>query len=147
LIESVRAANADPGNRLKVVIRGDPEFDPIVQQQTSPITHSEEEESMTEKRAKRSTKAKGTKPTKAPKAETGKMSALDAAAKVLAEEGRPMTAKELIDAMAAKGYWTSPGGKTPHATLSAAIGTEIQKKGAASRFAKPAPGKFTLRAE
>jgi hypothetical protein len=83
---------------------------------------------------------------KAPKAE-GKMSALDAAAKVLAEEGRPMTAKELIEAMAAKGYWTSPGGKTPEATLSAALGTEINKKGDASRFAKPAPGKFALRTE
>jgi len=82
--------------------------------------------------------------TKAPKAE-GKMSALDAAAKVLAEEGRPMTAKELIEAMTAKGYWTSPGGKTPEATLSAALGSEINKKGNASRFAKAAPGKFTLR--
>ena len=29
----------------------------------------------------------------------------------------PMNAKEMIEAMAAKGYWTSPGGKTPHATL------------------------------
>ena len=73
------------------------------------------------------------------------MPALDAAAKVLAEEGRPMTAKELIEAMAAKGYWTSPGGKTPEATLSAALGSEINKKGDASRFVKPAPGKFALR--
>lgn len=81
---------------------------------------------------------------KAPKAES-KMSALDAAAKALAEEGRPMSAKELIEAMAIKGYWTSPGGKTPEATLSAAIGSEINKKGDASRFAKPAPGKFALR--
>ena len=75
------------------------------------------------------------------------MSALDAADKVLAEEGRPMTAKELIEAIAAKGYWTSPGGKTPEATLSAAIGTEINKKGQASRFARPEPGKFTLRGQ
>ena len=82
--------------------------------------------------------------TKAPTAE-GKMSALDAAAKVLAEEGRPMTAKELIEAMAVKGYWTSPGGKTPEATLSAALGTEINKKSQASRFARPEPGKFALR--
>jgi len=81
-------------------------------------------------------KAAKTKKSKA-KAE-GKMSALDAAAKVLAEEGRPMSAKELIEAMAVKGYWTSPGGKTPEATLSAALGNEINKKGDASRFAKPA---------
>jgi hypothetical protein len=50
-----------------------------------------------------------------------KLSALDAAAKVLEEAGEPMNAKQMIDAMAAKGYWTSPGGKTPHATLYAAI--------------------------
>ena len=30
-------------------------------------------------------------------------------------------------------------------TVSAALGSEINKKGNASRFAKPAPGKFTLR--
>jgi hypothetical protein len=47
--------------------------------------------------------------------------------------------------MAAKGYWTSPGGKTPEATLSAALGSEINKKGQASRFARPEPGQFALR--
>ena len=47
----------------------------------------------------------------------GKLSALDAAAKVLAEAGQPMTAKAMIDAMAAKGYWTSPAGQTPQGTL------------------------------
>ncbi|HEY7159456.1 MAG TPA: winged helix-turn-helix domain-containing protein [Gemmataceae bacterium] len=153
--DAVREANADPSGHFKVVIQGDPEFDPTFHQ-PSPVNHSEENV-MTDKKRSRKRKAakvegdaqtKATTPkaakTKAPKAE-GKMSALDAASKVLAEEGRPMTAKELIEAMAAKGYWTSPGGKTPEATLSAAIGTEINKKGSASRFAKPAPGKFTLR--
>src|SRR5450755_1773197 len=42
-----------------------------------------------------------------------KLSALDAAAKVLAETRTPMSCQELIGAMAGKGYWTSPGGKTP----------------------------------
>lgn len=46
-----------------------------------------------------------------------KLSALDAAAKVLGEAGQPMNCQEMIQAMAAKGYWTSPGGKTPSATL------------------------------
>ena len=73
------------------------------------------------------------------------MSAIDAAAKVLAETGTPMTCKELIGAMAAKGYWTSPGGKTPDATLNAAILREISVKGEQSRFVKPAPGRFALR--
>ena len=31
-----------------------------------------------------------------------------------------MRAKEIIDQMAAKGYWNSPGTKTPHATVVAA---------------------------
>jgi hypothetical protein len=74
-----------------------------------------------------------------------KLSALDAAAKVLGETGTPMTCKELIGAMAAKGYWTSPGGRTPDATLAAAIIREIAVKGEQSRFVKPAPGRFALR--
>ncbi len=74
----------------------------------------------------------------------GKLSALDAAAKVLAEAGQPMTSKEMIDAMAAKGYWTSPGGKTPQATLYAAILREIQTKGAEARFTKTERGHFAL---
>ena len=53
-----------------------------------------------------------------------------------------MNAKEMIEAMAAKEYWTSPGGKTPHATLYAAIVREITTKGKESRFTKPEPGKF-----
>ena len=46
-----------------------------------------------------------------------KMSALDAAVKVLSESKEPLRAKEMIERMAAKGYWNSPGGKTPAATL------------------------------
>jgi hypothetical protein len=81
-----------------------------------------------------------TKKSKAAKPQ--RMSALDAAAKVLQESGEPMNAKALIEAMAAKGYWTSPGGKTPQATLSAAIQREIQVKGKGSRFKKPSKGHF-----
>jgi len=51
------------------------------------------------------------------KGQDGQLSCLNAAAKVLAEKGEPMTCKEMIEAMATKGYWTTPGGKTPHATL------------------------------
>jgi hypothetical protein len=71
-----------------------------------------------------------------------RMSGLDAAAKVLAESGQPMTAKEMIEAAEAKGYWKSPGGKTPHATVYSAIIREIAKKGDASRFVKTERGKF-----
>src|SRR5260370_19685122 len=77
-------------------------------------------------------------PTKPPK----QMSALEAAAKVLTETGRPMSCPELIVAMAAKGYWSSPKGKTPAATLYAAITRETTTKGAAGRFRKVGRGQF-----
>lgn len=80
------------------------------------------------------------KPVETPAA---KLSQIDAALKVLAEHGGSMNCKEMVDAMSAKGYWTSPGGATPHATLYSAILRQIQKKGAASRFAKAEKG-FTL---
>ncbi len=72
------------------------------------------------------------------------MSALDAAAKVLGEAKQPMNTKEMIDAMAAKGYWNSPGGKTPAATLYSAILRECQKKGKDARFKKVDRGRFAL---
>jgi len=61
-------------------------------------------------------KAAVTKPKK-----TKKVSALDAAAQLLAETGQAMTCAALIEAMAAKGSWTSPGGKTPASTLYTAV--------------------------
>ena len=73
----------------------------------------------------------------------GKLSALDAAAKVLAEAGKAMSTKEMVEAMAAKGYWKSPGGKTPHATLYSAILREINAKGKDARFKKTERGRFT----
>ena len=73
-----------------------------------------------------------------------KMSAIDAAAKVLGESKEPLNAKEMVEAMSAKKYWTSPGGKTPHATLYSAILREIQKKGDDARFRKAERGRFTL---
>jgi hypothetical protein len=71
-----------------------------------------------------------------------KVSCLDAAARVLAETGQPMTCQELIDAMASKGYWTTPGGKTPAATLYSAILRELATKRADARFVKTERGKF-----
>jgi hypothetical protein len=73
-----------------------------------------------------------------------KMSAIDAAAKVLGEASEPMNCQELIKAMGEKGYWTSPGGKTPHATLYSAILREIQTKGNDARFKKRERGKFAV---
>jgi hypothetical protein len=88
-----------------------------------------------------SPKAKRTPKAAKPAAEK-KMSALDAAAKLLQETGEPMNAKAMIEGIAAKGYWTSPGGKTPHATLYSAILREIGTKGKESRFQKTDRGNF-----
>jgi hypothetical protein len=44
-----------------------------------------------------------------------RLSALDAAAKVLASAKEPMNTKSLIAEMEKKGLWKSPGGKTPPA--------------------------------
>lgn len=74
----------------------------------------------------------------------GRMTAADAAATVLAQAGRPMSAAELITEMAKCGLWESPGGKTPAATLSATIHTEMKKAGPKSRFAKAERGMFVL---
>lgn len=73
-----------------------------------------------------------------------RLSALDAAAKVLGESNEPLNTKQMVDAMAAKGYWTSPGGKTPHATLYSAILREISTKGNEARFTKTERGHFTI---
>jgi len=69
-------------------------------------------------------------------------SAIDAAAQVLAESGGPMRVKEMIEAMAAKGLWKSPAGKTPEATLYSAIVRDIAKRKKESRFRKTERGVF-----
>jgi len=85
--------------------------------------------------------AKAKKPAAAPKA--GKpMSGLDAAAKVLADAKEPMNAKTMVETMLASGLWKT-GGKTPQATIYAAIIREIAAKKAESRFKKTDRGLFT----
>ncbi len=96
----------------------------------------------TSRKAAATGKAGKTRAPKATEPVEKKASALDAAARVLSEKGVAMTCQELIGAMAAKGYWTSPGGKTPHATLYSAMLRELATKGDASRFRKAAPGRF-----
>ena len=73
-----------------------------------------------------------------------KMSAPEAAAKVLGQAKEPLNSKTLVEKMSARNYWTSPNGKTPHATLYAAILREIQKKGDDARFRKVERGRFEL---
>jgi hypothetical protein len=94
----------------------------------APETATTTEETAPAKKTK--AKAKNEKPER-------KMSCLDAAAKVLGEAKEPMNTKEMIEAMAAKGYWSSPNGQTPAATL---WGSGDNRIWARYRGTWPAPG-------
>lgn len=85
-------------------------------------------------------KAKAEKPVKAAKPDKP-MSGLDAAAKVLADVGKPMRAKDMVETALAKGYWKTSGA-TPAATIYAAIIREIAAKGSGARFKKTDRGLF-----
>lgn len=78
-----------------------------------------------------------------PPKKRGKMSGLDAAAKVMTDAGKPLTSQEIVEAMITQGLWKTSG-KTPHATIYAAIIREIAKKGTAGRFRKTDRGHFTV---
>ena len=80
------------------------------------------------------------------KARDGKLSCIDAAVKVLSDKKDPMTTKEMIEAMASKGLWSSPNGQTQAATLYSAILREIKTKGKEARFKKTDKGKFAVTA-
>ena len=91
-------------------------------------------------------KSKASRAQRAPKAAAAatpkKLSALNAAVRVLEETKQAMSCPELIEVMATKGYWTSPGGKTPAATLYSALLRELKTKGKGARFKKTERGKF-----
>lgn len=103
-------------------------------------------------KTKKTTKGKGAKATTAKSASRArtrggndKLSQLDAAVRVLAQAREPMNCVAMVEEMGAKGLWSSPAGKTPHATLYAAILREITTKGKESRFVKTERGKFALK--
>jgi hypothetical protein len=75
-----------------------------------------------------------------------KLSQIAAAVEVLKTAAEPMTCKQMVEAMVEKKLWASPGGKTPDATLYAAILREIAAKGTDARFVKAAPGRFAAKA-
>jgi hypothetical protein len=75
-------------------------------------------------------------------APTKKTSQIEAAIQVLAKSKEPMNCQAMVEAMTTRGLWTSPGGKTPHATLYASILREINTKGEDARFKKVDRGQF-----
>jgi hypothetical protein len=90
---------------------------------------------------RRAKKAKAAKP----KGER-KGGVLDAAVQVLkTASGGPLGCKEMVERMLAKGLWKT-NGRTPQATLYAAIIREIAAKGKDARFHKTGRGQFELSA-
>lgn len=89
-------------------------------------------------KAEKAPKAK--KEPKPKAAKVARVSQLDAAVQVMGKT--PMTCQEICDAIKAQGLWASKAGKTPDATLNAAIRREIKTKGNAARFACPERGKY-----
>jgi hypothetical protein len=93
--------------------------------------------------AKVAQEAKGKKPKAAkPKGER-KPGILTLAADVLKDAKAPMDCKTIIEKVLAKGVWQTKG-KTPAATLYAAIIREIAAKGKEARFHKTDRGMFEL---
>jgi hypothetical protein len=81
---------------------------------------------------------------KAAKKAQPKLSQMAAAVKVLKQSRKPLTCTQMVEQMAKKKLWTSPGGKTPEQTLYASILRDIQKHGDESQFQKVDRGLFTL---
>ncbi len=96
---------------------------------------------MTSKKSK-TKKVSKPRPSSKPR-DAARMSALDAAARVLKESGQPMNCMAMVEKMLSKGYWKTSGA-TPAATLSSAILREVKNKGKESRFKKEGRGQFSL---
>jgi len=73
----------------------------------------------------------------------GKMSMLDAAAEILKTAKEPLCCKDICRSIFEKKLAESSG-RTPHATISAAMGREIKVLGKNSRFRRADRGRFEL---
>ncbi len=156
---------ADEAERLRAVAAADQENARVRdERQAAPDGMTASERAMTKaadkKAAKTRTAAKGGKKgakatnqakdgkaaTRAKRGEpkAKRPSGLDAAARVLEESGEPMGVKEIVEVAGQKGYWKSPGGKTPHATVYSAILRELATKGKDARFRKVERGRFVF---
>ncbi len=71
------------------------------------------------------------------------MKAMDAIYRVLQEAGRPLTVKEITQRILAAELWSTQG-KTPEATISATVSSDVKERGAASRFIHTGPSQYQL---
>jgi restriction system protein len=69
--------------------------------------------------------------------------ARDAIHQVLLEAGAPLTTHEITRRILAQGLWDTQG-KTPEATISATLSSDIKERGAASKFIHTGPSQYGL---
>jgi len=74
------------------------------------------------------------------------MTALEAALRVLQDEGKPLHYREITRRILAGKLWQC-GGKTPEATINAQLAVNIKKNGQASPFRRAGRGIFALNAD
>jgi len=72
------------------------------------------------------------------------MNVQDAAIQILKKAGKPLHSKEIAERIIKAGLWSSDG-KTPDATVSARLYSDIKKRGNHSTFVKVKPNTFFLR--
>ncbi|MHB9071872.1 MAG: winged helix-turn-helix domain-containing protein [Sedimentisphaerales bacterium] len=72
-----------------------------------------------------------------------KRGGLNAVVRVLQEAGQSLNCRTIVERMLQQEYWQT-NGKTPQATINAAIAREIKTKGDNSRFRKVQRGLFAL---
>ena len=72
------------------------------------------------------------------------MNVQNAAIQILKDAGKPLHAKEITERIIGAGLWMAKG-KTPEATVSARLYSDIKKYGTQSTFVKTAPQTFFLR--
>lgn len=92
-------------------------------------------------KAEKAAKAREAKATPKREAKAKRPSGIDLAAKVLSSAKEPLNSKTIAERVLEAGWSTS--GKTPHATLYAAMIREIAAKGKDARFKKTDRGLFT----
>lgn len=71
---------------------------------------------------------------------------LDRVAEVLATSDKPMHARDITTVLLSQGLWSTKG-KTPEATVSARLYTDIKRKGSVSAFVQAGKNTFALNVE
>ncbi len=148
-------APAMTAERAKAVAAADQENARLRQERTASKDGQTASERAMSSPPRKSARAKTASPAKPVKAAAGgkpggdskakaRTGILDVAAQILAKAREAMRCKGIVEQAIAKGLW-STSGKTPHATLYAAIIREIADKGKDARFEKVDRGQFRIR--